>query len=174
MKTDSTLTVDRLRKLLDYDSETGVFRWKVRASQRITVGDVAGCRKMPAGYCVIRIDGHLHKAHRLAWMHFFGAWPSTNIDHRNENGFDNRIANLREATHLENGQNISRPNRNNSHGLRGVVANGNRWQAKISVAGHSHCLGTFATPEQAHAAYLAAKNRLHPFWASRTSTEGQS
>ena len=42
------LTAKRLRELLDYDPDTGVFRWKVRR-QRIKIGSIAG-RSQSAGY----------------------------------------------------------------------------------------------------------------------------
>jgi hypothetical protein len=49
----------------------------------------------------------------------------------------------------------------NKVGLLGVSAAGNRWRATIVVNGKQKHLGCFATPEEAHTAYLAAKREWH-------------
>lgn len=38
----NSLTAERLRSLLSYDAETGVFVWLVSTNGRIKVGDIAG------------------------------------------------------------------------------------------------------------------------------------
>lgn len=50
----------------------------------------------------------------------------------------------------------------NATGLLGVSkADSRGFRARIFYAGKETHLGTFKTPEDAHAAYLAAKRRLH-------------
>jgi len=162
MEPKPTLTVERLRELLDYDPETGEFRWKVRGKGR-RVGVSAGGRR-DNGLHRIMIDGARFKAHHLAWFYVYGVWPTGILDHRNETPADNWISNLREATVTQNQQNRSRACSDSRTGLLGVSANGKGWQARIVVDGKTRCLGTYATPEEAHHAYLAAKRKLHPFW----------
>ncbi len=99
------LTPERLRELLDYDPDTGIFTRKASATRRDRVGKVAGCRE-PSGRWRIRVEGVLHLAHRLAWLHFYGKWPQLDLDHFDCNPLNNRIANLREATKLLNAQNV--------------------------------------------------------------------
>ena len=157
--TKPILTIERLRGLLNYAPETGVFTWIVHASQ-MHIGDIAGSVN-GSGYLQIDIDGQKYKAHRLAWLYATGAWPTAQIDHVNGQRDDNRISNLRDVSRSVNIQNLRKARSDNKSGLLGVSANGNRWQAQINVGGKKRQIGTFATPELAHAAYLDAKRELH-------------
>lgn len=160
MKKD--LTVERLKELLHYEPETGVFTWRVKTNKsRNWVGKRAGCANVSTGYVMIGIDGHDIRAHRLAWFYMTGEWPANEVDHRNTDKGDNRWDNLRQATTRLNGENKRRANRNSKTGFLGVSPHRNRFMARIKVNGKHKCLGTFDTPEQAHAAYVATKRQLH-------------
>jgi hypothetical protein len=156
-------TAETLRGLLDYDPNTGIFRWMVQPNNRVKVGAVAGSVSSK-GYTRIKINGMEFKAHRLAWLHFHGVMPTHDIDHINGNRADNRIANLRDVSRSMNLQNQTRPRTDNTSGYRGVSLHksGKRWKAQIMVNGRKQYIGYFNTPEAAHAAYLAAKLRFHP------------
>lgn len=157
------LTAAEVRALLHYDASTGLFRWRVRCSQGVRAGDCAGSRSRQ-GYLTIFIRGHQYATHRLAWLHVYGTWPVGDIDHRNGNKADNRIANLRDADHSTNMQNRRVPyRRSRAIGPIGAtqLSNG-RWVAKIRVGGRLHHLGTFDSSSAAGAAYVAAKRQLHP------------
>jgi hypothetical protein len=110
----------------------------------------------------VRLDGHDYLGHRLAWLHFYGRWPRLNPDHRNCDPSDNRIGNLREATKSQNGSNRGKQ-RNNKSGFKGVSwhKTRKRWVAFIERDGKSRYLGLFNEPEDAHAAYCAAAERLY-------------
>lgn len=149
-----------IRKLLQYDAETGVFTWLVQTSIRVKAGHVAGSLKSD-GYLQIKVDRKNHLAHRLAWFYMHGNWPEGQIDHRDGNRANNRISNLRDVSNSVNQQNQLRARLDNKCGLLGVCASLSKWQAMISIDGKKRYLGTFDTPEQAHAAYIAAKRELH-------------
>lgn len=157
------LTAERLRELLDYDPETGVFVWRVGRRGKGALGSVAGSLG-PRGYLRLTVDSQDYRAHRAAWLYVHGRWPAAELDHINGQRDDNRLGNLREATHAENMQNRAR-HRNNTSGSAGVNWCGRkrRWVARICVDGRRRHLGYFATLEAAAAAYLAAKAELHTF-----------
>lgn len=148
---------DRIR----YEPETGVFTWAV-SGRGIRQGAVAGTVSVD-GYRVIRLGFKPYRAHRLAWFLVHGEWPSSEIDHINCNRLDNRLSNLRVVSRAENAQNRRSAMRNSSHGFLGATWNRQhrRWQSKLTAYGTRHHLGYFDSAEQAHAAYMVAKSRLH-------------
>ena len=89
----SALTTDRLKELLHYDQDTGVFTWNVRRSGKTPAGSVAGSYDA-YGYIQIRISPFRYKAHRLAWFYVNSEWPKFCIDHINGVRDDNRISQL--------------------------------------------------------------------------------
>lgn len=158
------LTAERLRELLDYNPETGALTRLTRPAQRSRIGDVVGWTGA-YGYTIVAVDGRDYLAHRLAWLHVHGRWPTADIDHINGDRADNRLENLREVTRGQNLQNQRRARRDNRTGILGVSYRADRgsWRAHIGAGGRQHHLGTFATPQEAHDAYVTAKRRLHEF-----------
>lgn len=159
---NSTLTADRLRQLLRYEADIGVFTWAVN-KRGAKQGAVAGCRDA-YGYTVIRLDGILYKAHRLAWLYVQGEWPKEDIDHVDGDRQNNRADNLRDVSRSINNQNQRRAQSTNRSGYLGVSLDkhGKLWEARIKGSGAQVMLGRFSTPELAHAAYIAAKREMHP------------
>ena len=155
-----SLTVERLQQVLAYDQQTGVFRWRIARGNGIKPGDIAG-RIKTGGYRQISVDGCRYGASRLAWLYVNGSWPTHEIDHNNGLTSDDRIENLRDVTHSGNVQNIRHANCNNKLGFLGVSMEGNKFRAQITINGGKLFLGNFSKPEEAHAAYLAAKRELH-------------
>lgn len=97
------LTQERLKEVLNYSPDTGIFIWKKLDTNTTKVGDIAGA-KHTQGYTVIQIDGKVHKAHRLAFLYMEGVVPIY-VDHVNTVTDDNRFINLRKATNMENSWN---------------------------------------------------------------------
>ena len=161
-KVDGPLTAERLRSLLSYDAASGLFRWSVARRARggrVQIGDVAGFVDNE-GYVNIRIDGVLYQAHRLAWLHVYGDWPSWMLDHRDLNKHHNSLANLRIATPTQNNMNMPLRMANTS-GAKGVAWDRGKWAARIGANGVSVYLGRFDCYEDAVAARLAAAEKLH-------------
>ena len=169
MKRRDDLSAQELREELHYCPETGAFRW-LRAAKGRRMATPPGT-KTPAGYLRLCIGHRRYLAHRAAWLYVNGYWPESDVDHINGNRLDNRICNLRLATHSENQQNRKRASRTNkSSGVLGVGWDGskNRWRAEICVRGKRRTLGRYATIEEASAAYQRAKAELHPFYVPET------
>ena len=145
------LTHAELISHLEYDPETGRFR---RIRGRI------GPAGFPTqgGYISVSIANVTYLAHRAAWLFMTGEWPKGYLDHINRIKSDNRWCNLREVTASENQHNSLTPNASSKVGFRGV-RNGNsgRYCAEIRVNGSIIALGSYATAEEAHAAYIGAK-----------------
>lgn len=139
------MTQKRLKEVLNYNEQSGVFTWKTAKAKRISVGDVAGCINKK-GYITIRIDNKIYFAHRLAWLYVYGKMPNENIDHINQIKDDNRILNLREVDCAENNKNKPMQE-NNTSGVTGVTwhKKAKRWQAYIQIDGTQKHLGLFAS-----------------------------
>jgi hypothetical protein len=158
MKFTKNIQVEELKSRLNYDCETGIFTWKVKASYRINPGEVAGTTHAN-GYISIRLHGVPYKAHRLAWLYVYGSWPDDQIDHINGCRNDNRIINLRMASNQENCRNQGISKRNTS-GYRGVGFNKNngKWHAYMGLNKKTIHLGFYQKIEDAISARNKAEN----------------
>ena len=159
------LTQARLKDLLHYNPDTGIFIWIASLKNGVRIGSVAGT--LDSGYIRIKIQGRLYLAHRLAWLYTYREWPKDQIDHINMFKNDNRISNLREATRSENFAN-RRTYANSVSGLKGASWKKSRgkWQADITINGKSKYLGLFTTKQEAHAAYCKAADEHHKEFAN--------
>lgn len=160
IKNKSTLTQKRLKFVLRYYSQTGIFVWNVRLAQRIHVGDRVPVKRNQ--YTRIQIDGQRYYAHCLAWFYVYGVWP-VEIDHKDTVKHHNWINNLREVTRLGNNQNHRKANSNSKLDLIGVHFDKRlgKYTAQIGVNNKKIYLGAFDTAEEAHEAYLMAKRKHH-------------
>lgn len=142
------LIADTVRELLDYNPSTGELRWKVCRNNRTPIGQIAGYLS-DEGYLVIGLFKKNFQAHRVAWLLYYGVWPEHQVDHINQCRADNRIHNLRDATHSVNQRN-RRKQKTNTSGFNGVsqTASGN-WIARIRLGDKTINLGTYPTIEEA-------------------------
>ena len=163
------ITAERVRELLHYDPETGVFTWLVNRS-RVRAGMRAGTRHA-TGYTYITLEGREYKAHRLAWLYVYSVHPTGQVDHINRVRSDDRIANLRDVPGAVNARNRT-PSATSSVACNGVYFHRGmqRFQACIHHDGGLKHLGTFDNLFDAVAARRAAENR---YWTDSSETANQ-
>lgn len=158
---DDTITIPLTRgyaTVVDaVDSDLAKLRWHTWAN--------AGVRNVYAkrGF---RQDGisQTEMLHRVILSRVLGRplLSGEQADHINGNGLDNRRSNIRLATSEQNGCN-RRKSVNNTSGYKGVTwdKHNGKWKASIQVGKRPRFIGHFNTPEEAHAAYCEAAERLH-------------
>jgi hypothetical protein len=150
------VTHARLLSLLYYDPHAGTFVWKERPRHsKISIGAVAGCT-WATGRRVIKIDGIMYYAARLAWFYMTKKWPKHDIDHENRNPGDDRWLNLRPANDTQQSWNMSFRT-NNTSGYLGVnMTLEGTWRAHARIGNRKKKhLGCFPTAEEAAKAYDA-------------------
>jgi hypothetical protein len=158
------ITQTRLKELLHYNPETGVFTW-LESRGSVKKGSIASTRYN--NYLGMGVDGTTHYAHRLAFLYMEGAFPEFEADHINSDKIDNRWSNLRKATRSQNMRNVGVKKRSTSC-IKGVrfIKKRNKWSARIRHHGKQHWLGVFDTAEHASEAYKNAADRYHGEFSS--------
>ena len=184
------ISVEKLRKLLDCDLDTGTLTWRARGAEDFAgcknptraarawnakhVGKPAFAKKLANGYLAGRVLGIPAVAHRVVWAMATGQWlqpwPAEQIDHINGNREDNRLENLRVVTASANCRN-QRLRQNNRSGVMGVHwdRQHGKWVARIELAEGRKFLGRFTTKADAVAARKSAERQhnFHPNHGAR-------
>lgn len=189
MKAKPLPPIDRLRRLLEYDSEAGILTWKVRSPEDFTATEHHSaerlCRiwnrryagklassKAGGGYLNIKIDGRAYRAHRIAWAIHSGNDPVlSDIDHRNRDRGNIKFNNLRPATRSENTMNAA-PRLKNKSGVLGVCphkATG-KWIAQIQCNGKKKYLGIYDSIDAAAKARREAEKKFYGEFAFNACT----
>ena len=150
------LTQSRLKELLNYNPDTGIFTRK-EPRRGVKVGSVLGSLHN-CGYLFATVNREFFYLHRLAWIYMHGKHPIDMIDHINGDKTDNRIKNLRQASNSQNQQN-STTNKRNTSGVKGVswYARDSKWYAYIQVKNKTLNLGTYFKIEDAISARHSAE-----------------
>lgn len=167
MKANPLPPTEMLRSALRYEPDTGLLFWRERPASdfdtplqcRVWNSKVARKKaglRVKQSYdnqnaaIVVKFNGKSYKAHRLIWAMVHGHLdPCQQIDHKNCDPFDNRLENLRLATMTE--QMANRRCLKSQTGYKGVTRNHRGFSAKIRRDGKITYLGTWATPQEAHA-----------------------
>lgn len=134
---------------------------------RKKTGEKAGCpAKLNKNRRIICVDRKHYYAYRLIWLYYYGNLPEF-VDHIDGDPTNDRLENLRAVTKSENNQNRDITTSVGKTGFHGIYYDKRRdkYVAEISLNNRKTHLGRFATAQEAHAAYIAAKRDMHPAWS---------
>ncbi len=154
------LNQDKIRSFFDYPEGSDWLYWKISLSNRIRIGEAAGCIHH-TGYVWVRIYGYNYPAHVICWFHTYG--EIAKLDHIDRIPWNNKITNLRKATRSQNMANRTLPSK---LGIRGVYATRDgKFEARIQVENETIQIGTFVLLEEAQEAYkIVAKHYFGEFF----------
>ena len=160
-----SLDVEQILSRLMVDTGTGKCFWvspsKYHAERtgREAGGPVAN--QSGKKYWTISIDGSKYKRSQLVLTVASGTWPKETVDHINGDSLDDRASNLRHATVMQNAWNhkTRRKKTDLPMGVRSIASG--KFQARIAFNHKMLHLGSFSTPAQAHATYLAKRKELY-------------
>lgn len=158
-------TQELVQSLFDY--KDGVLYWRRATSNRNhkMVGKMAGWVG-DQGYAKININGKAYSAHRLIFMFHHGYMPNQ-VDHVDGDRGNNRIENLRAATHEQNAQN-AKLRCNNTSGIKGVSFNARRkkWIVQLRCNRRHVYVGGFDDIELAELAAVEVRDLYHKEYAN--------
>lgn len=155
MKCD--ITQELLKRLFSYDGETGLFTRLEVKSRKYKPGSIAGSLSCERHQKII-IRYKKYYIHHLAWLYVYGDWPESSIDHINGDPTDNRIDNLRTATHSQNLLNRSKQS-NNKSGYKNVSWSKvmGAWEVRMRINKKTKIIGFFDDVIKANEAAISAR-----------------
>lgn len=163
----ATLTQERALEVFSYSPETGELRRKIKTGKCLA-GSLVDSKTKLGGkieYYRVGVDGKNYLAHLIIWLIQTGSFPGKGqlVDHKNQNGLDNRWDNLRLSNQTLNQHNQSNASINSKLGVLGVIRHPKGgYGASITVQSKHINLGRYATPEEAKLAYSIAKDHFFP------------
>lgn len=161
------ITQDLIKYLFEY--KDGYLIWKVKIPYtKIQIGNKAGYvhSTKTVKRRIIGFGRKLYKASRLIFLYHHGYLPSQ-VDHIDRDALNDKIENLRAATHSENNKNRC-SQKNSSSKYLGVFYNKKwrSWRATIMINGKNKYLGSFKIEGNAALAYNKAAIEHHKEFAN--------
>lgn len=154
------LTQDNLKKIIDYNPDTGIFTWIQSTALKIKIGQVAGT-ETKNGYRQLRYKNKCYLLHKLAFLYMTGSIP-IEVDHIDTVKDNNKWNNLRGSTKAQNQHNVSL-RVDNTSGIKGVCWNKKtkRWITYLKVQGKVIHRGCFINIEDAKSDIRLAREKYH-------------
>lgn len=161
------ITQERLKELFEYKQD-GTFVRKIATSNRVKVGEIVGWSSVGGKYVGLTVNGIKTLMHRMVFLYHHGYVPKY-IDHIDGNGNNNRIENLREATHSQNISN-GKCRTNNKSGVKNVVwcASSKKWGVFLRVKGKQTYFGVYSDLDAAERVAIQTRQKYHGQFANHT------
>jgi len=121
------------------------------------------------GYRAANFNGRRCLLHTLVFAYHYGYFPKM-LDHIDGDRLNNRIENLRECTHKENGYN-SKTRSNNTSGHKGVSLQRsvNKWTVRLKIGETYKYFGLYEDFELACLVADEARSKYHKEFANNGS-----
>ena len=148
-----------VRRFFDY--KDGALVWKVKKG-RANIGDTAW--RGSHGYKMLTFNRQKYQEHRLIWAWHYGDVPDF-LDHIDGDFNNNRVENLRPATHQQNMRNRKMPSHNKT-GIKGVYMAKDRFRGFIAAGKDKRFFGPFSSLEEAAACVASARANMHKEFAN--------
>ena len=148
--------------LFFYDGEN--LLWKIRQAKRLKIGDIAGGIH-PDGHRYVSFNGKNTGVHRIIFLIEYGKFPEE-VDHKDGNGLNNKISNLRPSTKAQNQQNKG-IYKNNTSGCKGISWKESKktWVVRVQTNKNRKYIGSFKDLELAELVAMEARNKYHKEFA---------
>lgn len=148
------ITQDELKRVLEYNPDTGIFTNKVSRGNR-KAGSVAGS-KTSRGYIQLSVKNRREYAHRLAFLYMEGYIPEV-VDHIDRDTSNNRWKNLRDATYQDNSRNKKA---SSLSGYLGITwdTHAQKWKVRVTNDQGVQIQGGLFPYEELEAAITKANN----------------
>ena len=151
------ISKEEILNLFQYEKSKGELYWKNHWSKSHLTklkGKRAGSvvKKTNVIYLATCINRKYYSIHQLIFFIEKGFWANV-IDHKNGNGLDNRIENLRAVTNRQNNSNTYR-HRNGKLVGASYIKSKDLWMSHVGLNNKCKNLGYFKTEIEAHNKYM--------------------
>lgn len=155
-----TCSQEQMQELFSYDADSGAFQHKELLTAKTIIGAEVGYREC-TGYRKFTLNDKDYPIANLIWSYVYGYYPPVLVDHINHVRDDNRLENLRHATHVQNCRNMSL-SANNTSGRCGIGYHAPTQKWRVTILGEHK--GLFSTFEEAITVRESAEKELgfHP------------
>jgi hypothetical protein len=171
-----------LKECFDYNPNTGEVKWKERPIEHFNYNRSTYGRftKLFANkpitsytekkYYQVSLCNEYYLLHRIIWKLYYGIEPPYIIDHINNIRTDNRIANLRGATILENCRNKNSLISSNTSGYLGItyINKNKRYRVTINYENITIYVGEFKDVNEARVRRVMLEKALYKDYYAKT------
>ena len=155
------LSQEHLNSIFEYKDGSLFYK---KSCGTMKSGSKAGPSK-PDGRIQVKVDGKLYLLHRIIFAMHNGYLPEM-VDHIDGNNTNNRIENLRAATHEQNSWN-AKARQDNVVGIKNISYNKKygSWTVRVQANNIRKYIGSYKSLDEAKGIAMAYRNKYHKEFA---------